>query len=171
MSGVGSIGAGSGLTVLVEDGEHDVDDVIGQLNVSDSLCDVLERRLIDRRSRDVVERQRRVDVVDVVQKVEEVEVFLQRNAPAVVAEALLHALHLLRLLLVRVAGVCQQQFSEIALRNVAILVRVLPFELQREDFTLQVLLKLQELLDRQLLVHVLAEEIRCQGGVDSLPEK
>lgn len=142
--------------------------MIGQIDVRHRFRHMLQRGLINRGARNVIERQRRIHIVDVVQKMEEVQILLVRNATAALLEVLLHALQLLRLLLVRVARVGQHQFGKVGLGNVALLVRVLALELQREDFALQLMLELEELLDGQLLVLVLAKEEGGQRGVDAL---
>jgi len=92
----------AGLTVLVEDGEDDGDDVVVEVDVGHRFGDVLQRGCVqsdrsepsarkkkvffitgvDRGAGDVVERQRRVHVVDVAQQVEEVQVVLQADAGA-----------------------------------------------------------------------------------------
>lgn len=54
------------LTVFVKYRENHVDHVIAEIDVRDRLGHVLERRLVDRGARDVVEGQGRVYVVDVV---------------------------------------------------------------------------------------------------------
>lgn len=156
------------LTVLVEDRKHHIDHMIGQLHMRHRFRHMLESRLIDGRTGDVIERQRRVHVVDVVEKVEKVQILFVRDTAAGLLEVLLHALQLLRLLLVRVAGIGEHQLGEIRLGDVALGVRTLALELQREDLALQLVLELEELLDRQLLVLQLAEEERVQRRVDAL---
>lgn len=142
--------------------------MVRQVDVRHRLRHMLQRGLVNRGAGNVVERQRRVHIVDVIQEVEEVQVLLVRDAAPRLLEVLLHALQLLRLLLVRVAGVGQHQFGEIRLGNVALLVRVLALELQRQNFPLQLVLELEELLDGQLLVQPLAEEERGQRRINAL---
>lgn len=156
------------ITVLIENGEHHINDMVAELDMGHGLGDMLQGRLIDRRARDVIERQCGVDVIDVVQKMEEIQILLQRNASSMVAEPLLHAFHFLCLLLVRVAGIGEQQFGEIALGNVALFVGILSLELERQDFALQLLLEVEEFLDRQLFVRFLAEKVCRQSRVDAL---
>lgn len=57
-----------------------------QVDVRHGARHVAQRGLVDGRARDVVERQRRVHVVDVVQQVEELQVVVLGDAHAVVAE-------------------------------------------------------------------------------------
>lgn len=149
------------LTVLIEYREHHIDHMIVQFDVRHRFGHMLQRGLIDRRAGNVVECQRRVHVVDVVEEMEKVQVFLDRNAASVVAEPLFDSLHFLGLLFVRVAGIGQQQFGKVAFANVALGVRILAPELQRQDLALQLMLELEKFLDREFLVQLFAEE---EGG-------
>ena len=57
-------------------------------------------------------------------------------------------------LLGRVVGIRQQELCELPLRDPALVIRVFPVELQSQDFPLQLVLELQEALDRQFTVQL-----------------
>ena len=57
-------------------------------------------------------------------------------------------------LLGRVVGIRQQELCELPLRDPALGIRVFPVELQSQDFPLQLVLELQEALDRQFTVQL-----------------
>lgn len=69
-------------TVVIENGENDMDHVIAQIHVGNGFGHVFQRCLIDRCARDVVEHQRGVHVIDVAQKPEEIQVILLGHALA-----------------------------------------------------------------------------------------
>lgn len=77
----------------------------------------------------VIKCERSVDVVDVVQKVEEIQIIFFGDALAVIPEPLLDALNLLHLLFLRITGVGKQKFRKVGFGDVAIVIRVLPHEL------------------------------------------
>uniref|UniRef100_A0A2M3ZRD4 Putative secreted peptide n=1 Tax=Anopheles braziliensis TaxID=58242 RepID=A0A2M3ZRD4_9DIPT len=82
-----------------------------------------------------------------------------------ITEPLLDPLDLLHLLLLGITCVRQQQLGKVRLTDVPVLVRVLAHELERQDFALQLLLKVEELLDRQLLVILGPKEVGRQGRI------
>lgn len=61
-----------------------MDNVVAQVDVRHCFSHVLQGGLVDGSAGDVVESQGRVDVVDVVQKVEEIQVVLLGNSLAVI---------------------------------------------------------------------------------------
>lgn len=81
---------------------------------------------------------------------------------------LLHALDLLDFLLLRVPGIGQQQLSKVSLGNVALLVGILSLKLQSQNLALKLVLKVQKLLDFQLLVELDPEKVAGESGVDTL---
>lgn len=74
------------LTVFVEYREHDVDDVIAQVDVGDRLRNMLQCRLIDGSAGDVIKGEGGVYVVDVVQEVEEFQIIISGNALTVISK-------------------------------------------------------------------------------------
>lgn len=137
---------------------------------------------------DVIEGECGVDVVDVVQKVEEIQVVFLRYPFAMVSETkrktwkqstgkshstidnlpFLHALDLLDFLLLRVSRVSQKQFSKVSLGNVTFLVGILSLKLQSQDFALQLVLEVQKLFYFQFLVELDPEKVAGECGVDAL---
>lgn len=81
---------------------------------------------------------------------------------------LLDPLDLLHLLLLGIARVREQQLGKVRLTDVPVLIRVLAHKLERQDFALQLLLKVEELLDRQFLVILGPKEVGRQGRIDTL---
>lgn len=77
------------LTVLVEYSEDDVNDVRVQVDVRDRARHVAQGRLVNGRARDVVERERRVHVIYVVQKVKEIEIVVFCYANPMIAETVI----------------------------------------------------------------------------------
>jgi hypothetical protein len=126
-----------------------------------------------------------VNIVDVVQEVEEVQVILLGDPCAVVTESatktwshwtpdksfflpLLNALDLLDLLFLWVTSISEQKFSKVCLGDVSFLVGILALKLERQNFTLQLMLKVQELFNLELLIELLSEEVAAQCTVDTL---
>lgn len=114
----------------------------------------------------MVESERCINIVDVVEKMKEIQVVFPGQALRIVLEAgkqdfsrleelhfviaclrFLHSFHHSRFLLVGVAGICEQQFCEISLSDVAVTIRVFALKLQAQNLSLQLLLELQELLN------------------------
>lgn len=82
----GGTAANEARTVSVEQREHDVDHVLADVHVGDRLRHVLQRLLVDRGARQVVEGQCRVHVGDRAQQLRERKVLLEAdplNATAV----------------------------------------------------------------------------------------
>lgn len=77
------------LTVLVEYSEDDVNDVRVQVDVRDRARHVAQGRLVNGRARDVVERERRVHVIYVVQKVKEIEIVVFCYANPMITETVI----------------------------------------------------------------------------------
>lgn len=118
----------------------------------------------------MIKCERRVDVVDVVQKVEEVQVILLRDSLAMVPEPLFNTLDLLDLFLLRITGVGQQKLRKVSFGNVAVFVRILPHELESQDFALQLVLEVQELFDLQLLIEFSSKKVAAESRVHALQE-
>lgn len=83
------------LTVLIENRKHHINHMVRQIHMRHSLRHMLQRGLVNRSSGNMIESQRSVHIVDVVQKVKEIQVLLVRNAFAVLAKMFLHTLQLL----------------------------------------------------------------------------
>lgn len=156
------------LTVLIENRKHHIDHVIGQLHMGHRFGHMLERRLINGRTSNVIECQRCVHIVNVVEKVEKVQILLVRNTASGFLEILLDPLQFLCLFLVRIASIRQHQFGKIGFGNVAIGIRILALELERQDFALQLMLEFEKFLNSQFLVLLLAKEERVQCRIYAL---
>jgi len=72
--------------VLVKDRKDDVNDVIREIHEGDCLRNMLERELVNAGASNVVELQGDIDVIDVVEKVEEVQVIFLCDSSAVISE-------------------------------------------------------------------------------------
>ncbi len=177
--------AESAVAVLVEDGEEDVNDVVGEVHPGRHHGHVLQRVLVDGGAGQVVEVERLLHVLQVHQQVEDLHVVVEGDAgerlsgqqdqgikktsssPTLTTSPLTHlflrvlvpSLHPLEdgaPLLGRVVRVGEEELRELPLRDPAGLrVRVLASELQPEDLALQAVLEVQEALDRQLAGQIL----------------
>lgn len=116
----------------------------------------------------MIKSKRRVDVIDVVQKVEEIQIIFLRDSLAVVSEPLLDTLDLLDLLLLRISGISEQKLREVGFRNVAVFVRIFAHEFECQNLSLQLMLEVQELFNLQLLVKLRSKEVAAECGVDAL---
>lgn len=153
---------------------------------------MLERELVNGSTGDVIKCEGSVDVLDVVEEMEKVQIVLFGDANAVISEPkmkicyvwwnqisplhitqnryepFLNSFNLLGLLLLWISCVCQQKLGKVRLGDFAFFVGIFALKFECENFTLKLMLKVEELFNRQLLIELRSEKVATECAVDAL---